>query len=164
MDTLNALQRRCADVDFFVMASNVLRKAVARFGRKKEWAGRSGAYLCIADASSGLPLFIALVGEVPDDKGEKYLVFCQEKARRLAAYREHQTSYESRDPGQNKWGGAVRGGEFIFSMSGLPELGDEAVMLALLCDLKEATQSPIFGGREPVQLGHQNEYWDELVV
>ncbi len=96
---------------------------------REEWAGQRGGYLCIADGINGLPLVTVLMGEVSLQKAPKYLEFCQEKAARLAGHRDHESSYESRNPGKDRWGGAVRCGNKIFSFSGLPELGDEAVML-----------------------------------
>ena len=95
------------------------------------WKDRSGGYFCLADAETVLPLLIMAVGQVPVEKAGKYLSFCQEKAKRLAEHPDHLSSWESRNPEKEQWGGAVRVGEFIFSFSGLPEMGDEAVMLAV---------------------------------
>ncbi len=108
----------------------VLRESFLLFEHDSAWSGRTGAYFCLANRMTGLPLLIASVGSVHSDKVEKYLTFCQEKAKRLRN-NGRLSSWESRNPAKNQWGGAVAiNDDLIFSMSGLPELGDEAVMLA----------------------------------
>jgi hypothetical protein len=99
-------------------------------------AGRLGGYFCLA-TSSGLPLLVASCGSPGEGKAEKYLAFCQEKARRLGSQPEHSLSLESRDEAQDRWGGAVRGGNFIASFSGFPERLDEVVSAAVLCMLDD---------------------------
>ena len=66
---------------------------------------------------------------MPAERGQKYLELAQEKARRLAEHPDHWSSWQSRNPDEGKWGGAVNAGAYIFSFSGLPELADEAAML-----------------------------------
>lgn len=89
--------------------------------------GSLGGYLCIAREEDGLPLAVILFGDMPREKCEGRLEFSQEKAKRLASHPDHKTSWESRDPANNKWGGAIRGKKYIISVSGLPEELDEVV-------------------------------------
>lgn len=112
-------------------ASIFLEEAALLFEGREGWEDRKGGYLCIANAETGFPGAVVLIGSIPTEKAEKYLSFSMEKARRLASNPQHVSSWESRDPEQNRWGGAIRIDELIFSFSGLPELGDEALMLAL---------------------------------
>lgn len=93
---------------------------------------RQGGYFCFAMTEgnpSALPTLIVGVGTVPPEKGPKYLAFAQEKARRLFYLPTHRSSWQSRNPDRNMWGGAIAAGPYIFSFSGLPEHGDEAAML-----------------------------------
>ena len=77
-----------------------------------------------------------VVGFFPSDKRRKYLEFSQEKGRRLFLNRTHLSSYQSRDVKSKCFGGAIRSKYLILSFSGLPELGDEAVCLALAVHFK----------------------------
>lgn len=69
------------------------------------------------------------VGELPADS--RALAFCQEKAHR-ALKSGSSSSWLTRDPEKNQWGGAIRVHEdVIFSSSGPPEKVDEALVLVL---------------------------------
>jgi hypothetical protein len=98
---------------------------------------RFGGYWCALEngAEAILP---ELVGKVrAAEKARKYSDLCMEKAVRLwQMFREHShvLSWQSRDPDNGLWGGAVmftddRGRKWILSFSGLPEAADEAAML-----------------------------------
>ncbi len=121
------------DYDYLMFLASQSRAAVEsilqQFQGQEGWAGRGGGYLCIAEGENGFPLCTVLIGEVSLQKAPKYLSFCQEKAVRLASHPDHEASWESRNVEKNQLAGAVRFGELILSFSGLPELGDEAVML-----------------------------------
>jgi hypothetical protein len=107
--------------------------------------GRTGGgYLCIANGDSGIPLLIAKIGEPNPLKCEKYLVFCQEKVRRLFQHPDHHLSRSSRDPALDQWGGAVRGKHHLLSFSGLPEHLDEAFMFLLAGEFDELTNKQIY--------------------
>lgn len=110
-------------------AKMVLHVALKLFGAQSGWQEKSGMYLCVADHKTGLPLAVVPIGQVPVERAEKYARLSQEKALRLAQHPEHSSSWESRNQLKDEWGGAVRVGVFIISISGLPELGDEAVAL-----------------------------------
>lgn len=122
-------------------------KAAGRLGLENEdgdWLGRSCAYWHLALVDTDVSFGALLGGEGPNyDRREKYALFAQEKAFRLelmiddegADAPRHLTSWESRKPEEDQWGGAVvltiGGTEYIFSMSGIPEEGDEAFNLIL---------------------------------
>jgi hypothetical protein len=114
------------------LAGSIVLDAVHLFAGFEGWDGKKGAYFCWADdVQTGAPSFILRIGEVQPEKSEKYLTLCAEKARRLAGYPDHFSSWQTRNPNQNLWGGAVRG-YALLSLSGFPELGDEACMLVLM--------------------------------
>jgi len=96
---------------------------------------KNGAYLSVTDWDGRLHVAV-LIGEVPDkDNALKYASLCQEKALRLAQFKEHVSSWQSRNESENKWGGAIRVQGLIFSFSGLPEHWDEACAVTLAYSL-----------------------------
>lgn len=99
--------------------------------------GKKGGYFCLADMQTGIPELLVMYGDPENPAGKaKYFSFAQEKAMRLAQNKHHKSSFESRIPENSKWGGAIRGHQYIYSFSGFPEIVDEASMLltALLLD------------------------------
>jgi len=86
-----------------------------------------------------------LVGRVPTDKFPKYEEFSREKAERIIRNlkngESHVSSWQSRDPDRERYGGAIMvhipawqvgGGApsvAILTFSGLPEKADEALMI-----------------------------------
>jgi len=95
--------------------------------------GRNNGYCTVANGVNGRPLLIFQVGECPEDKAAHRIDLSQEKALRLIqrANAPHLSSWQSRAPVNDRWGGAVRGNGFILSFSGLPEDADEAVSLVV---------------------------------
>lgn len=96
---------------------------------------RQGGYFTIVDRAIEQVLLVSRIGQIKTEEANNYLLFSQEKARRLMLSPDHISSWQSRDPKNDKWGGAIKTPEFILSFSGLPELGDEAVMLLTAWDL-----------------------------
>jgi hypothetical protein len=94
---------------------------------------KPGGYFAVFfDQPDGLPLLVVKVGEQDPQKAPDSLRRCLEKGKRLQDCPEHQSSWQSRNPDADEWGGAVRYGDFILSFSGLPELADEELMLWML--------------------------------
>jgi hypothetical protein len=87
---------------------------------------KQGGFLCIAD-KTGRPLVIHALGSPTAEKWDACLAFCEEKVRRLGMNPTHQRSWQSRNPEQLQYGGAVRGEDFIVSFSGFPEELDEVI-------------------------------------
>lgn len=94
---------------------------------------REGGYFCIAERTNPIvPIAIVLIGEVVStEKREKYFNFAREKAKRLGdiPIPAHVSSWITRDPERDKWGGGITTHNYYMSFSGLPELADEAAML-----------------------------------
>ncbi len=113
----------------------VLAKAQKTFAQAMslmEDPTRIGAALTIFNTDPAKPLnFTAFVGAPPSDKAQMYYGFSIEKARRLLDCSPDLSSYQSRDPENEKWGGAIRSEPIIISISGFPELWDEAIGLAM---------------------------------
>lgn len=103
---------------------------------------RQGGYFCLVEKEGNplaLPTLVLGIGAVPAEKGPKYIAFTQEKAKRLAEHLDHVSSWQSRNPDEDKWGGAIVAGPYIFSFSGLPELADEAAMALAAVELDYMT-------------------------
>lgn len=96
---------------------------------------RQSGYFTLRDITSGRVIFILMLGQVPNEKQEKYLQFSLEKGDRL--YKDYKknfknfSSWQTRDPDKDKWGGAIRAGKYVLSFSGLSELLDEALVLEI---------------------------------
>lgn len=131
-------------------ADPILRFAMEAFDVK-------GGYLHVTN-QAGLMIFAAAYGEMSDEKAEKYSHFAREKALRLAGHPSTCSSWQTRNLGENKFSGAIRGRLHILSFSGFPELLDEAAMLVLAIetrqlDITEATLIAQMSG---------NSYFSEL--
>jgi hypothetical protein len=90
---------------------------------------RNYGYFTVRSRQSGQVIFILRIGKCPPERAEKCLALSQEKGRRLFETKELISSWQSRDPEQERWGGAIVTEEYILSFSGLPERADEALML-----------------------------------
>ena len=96
-----------------------------------EMRGRTGCciYLCPVDEPRHTIVW-HLIGQVPEDKRDKYFAHAQEKPHRLAKHHYLMLSYECRNEAYLQYGGAIRGEKYFHGVSGLTEDADE--MLALL--------------------------------
>jgi len=96
----------------------------------EENKNRHSGYLTLMNATNGRILLVVQIGNCPQTKARKYFDFSQEKAGRLFIHPDHSSSWQSRIPETNQWGGAIRTtNDLILSFSGLPELADEALGL-----------------------------------
>jgi len=100
---------------------------------------KKGGYVSIYSLGAKRLEFVSIVGKpVPQEKWSAYSYNSEEKGARLISTHfelGHMTSYESRDPDNGKWGGAIVADNYILSFSGLPEQADEAVMMAVAIEL-----------------------------
>lgn len=106
----------------------------------------AGGYVTIA-RPDGLPLVTFGLGRVALENASQYLAFSMEKARRLggaATVYKHVLSRQSRNPAEEKYGGAVLDKRFITSFSGLPEDLDELYSALLQCRIGEATPEKMY--------------------
>jgi hypothetical protein len=122
---------------------------------------RRGGYLTVIVRGEPEISLCAVVGSFINDAKE-YLVFSQEKAKRLRTLsRRHVLSSQSRNPDKNRWGGAISAGLRIISFSGLPELVDEAVVTAAAYWLGEITEY-----EQALRIAEisQNPFTEELIA
>lgn len=134
------------------LAEKVLEKALEIL--KSQGEDDTGAYLTVF-SDTPLPLNVTIpLLVIPAEKIEKYSTLSSEKAGRLFRNPKHRTSYESRDmsadirvPGDKwgRWGGAIRAGNIILSLSGLPELWDEAVVWVVAIRMNLLNESEVLG-------------------
>lgn len=89
-----------------------------------------GGFFSFRDPDGTLKMFVG-IGDVWEEKLPKYMEFSLEKSRRLLTYPEHLSSWQSRRPELNEYGGAIRTPHGLLSFSGLPEELDEALNLAI---------------------------------
>lgn len=96
---------------------------------------RQSGYLCVYLMSEGgdksqLILHQA-IGDVPADKVRSYREVSKNKCWTLSVNRSqgHVSTFQSRDPANNKWAGGIVVGNLAVAFSGLKELVDEAVVL-----------------------------------
>jgi hypothetical protein len=114
------------------------KESIEKLTQMFEEEKKNYGFLTIMDKDGYLLLPPTEIGNVPLEKREKYSSYSLEKAKRLQSnIKRHFTSYESRDPENGKWGGAISvNNNLIFSFSGLTEHGDEAIMLRLAKKVK----------------------------
>lgn len=103
---------------------------------------RRGLYAFVGTARNDQefqPFFHEPIGIVPPDRAEKYMKFSAEKPWRAYQLGDV-TSFTSRDPDNNQWGGGIVTGGWLIGVSGLPEQWDEAVVVvsAVLSGLESA--------------------------
>lgn len=120
------------------LATKIMPGVAAQFGN-----GRNGGYIYICDAE-GNQLLHKKLGDPDPEKMNKYREFSREKAERLLKNSDHDLSWQSRNPDESQWGGAVRlPSGHILSFSGLPELYDEAFCATVADVMEWATQTQL---------------------
>ncbi len=118
------------DVDLPFLIETVLPHVLAEVARVSDMRDREGGMFVLMRAVTGeIIVGPKQVGQINNGKEDKYAEFAQEKPVRLLEHPDHCLSWESRDPDNNKWGGAVNDGLFVWSFSGLSEEQDEALVL-----------------------------------
>lgn len=121
---------------------------------KADRPDKTGGYLAWTD-SNGTPFIAGLMwGIMPVDKAAKRQEYALEKATRLTLHNLHRTSYRSRNPKEERWGGAIRAGEHILSFSGFPEKWDEAAMFVLAIKLGWISRDDVFRHISPKRNPH----------
>jgi hypothetical protein len=110
----------------------VVPQMLAALIKQRRPRGDKGGAYCIVDPKTRECIIPpTIVGIVREDKRERYLALCLEKALRLAEHdaEGHCLSWQSRDHDQDRWGGAIHDGLHIWGFSGMKEDQDEAIML-----------------------------------
>ncbi len=123
-------------------AERILGLAIAHLRSAGQPPDKCGGYLAIVELGRGDLEMLVGLGYSSPEKVDKRMEFAIEKGKRLYGLTDF-TSYESRKPEIDRWGGAVRGRELIFSFSGLPELWDEAAMFVLAIRLGQLRETDV---------------------
>lgn len=107
--------------------------AIATTHFADQLGGRAGGWFCMLSPITKQVLngFHFPIGTIPPEKDNRCKGLSFEKALRLSQHRNHLSSWQSRKPEVSMYGGAIRGYNYLFSFSGLPEIWDEALMLTL---------------------------------
>lgn len=122
----------------------IVEKALIEFLKLPENRdlGKKGGLFTLKDRNGRFVFSTHEIGEVPAKKVTKYRNLSREKADRLTANPDHISSWQSRDPEEKKYGGAILVGDLILSFSGLTEHGDETVMLLTAMKILEGRFDP----------------------
>jgi hypothetical protein len=110
-----------------VSVLNFLRK---EWPEKADLKDRKGGYYCVAELN-GSTISVTRICVVRDEKRERYESLAQEKVQRLGQNPRHVLSLQSRDEAKDRWGGAVRGQEYLHGFSGLTERLDSLVSIGI---------------------------------
>jgi len=101
-----------------------------------------------------------IIGDVPQPKCLHYIRYAQEKARRLKANPELESSWRNRNPAEEQYGGGICAGGYILSFSGLAELTDEALVLAIAARVGLQTEESL---RDIAHLSGSHELFHTLL-
>lgn len=127
-------------VKFLQVAGGILQVFLKLPGNPKP--ERKGCYIGLFYKPEARFLTVSQLGDFSEpDFARRCYGYCQEKALRLAAHIGHISSWQSRSEEAEKYGGAITaptyslslpvGKDLILSVSGLPEYGNEALVLTL---------------------------------
>lgn len=129
---------------------------------------RGRGYLTLMDGITGKILFTIPFGRIPNAKLEEHFKLSQEGATRLfnvGLLLGHTTSYESRDPSKDQYGGAIyvnlHSTVVILSFAGSPELLNEAMMTVLAKGLSIEVCKPI---RTKIEAFERNPYSEQMYL
>ena len=142
---------------------NILETEVAKAVKLSDDPTRLGGYFCLA-RKDGTVLFITMGGKANPERKVRHLGLCQEKASRLAvnhASLGHVSSFQSRNPSEDKMGGAILTNDYILSFSGLPELLDEALVLNIAQNLPNFISKEIY---ERIILESKNPFVGDIIM
>lgn len=124
----------------------------------------TGAFVCVVEiGKDGFLLEPMLVGEIDTEKGKKSFLLCQEKAHRLEAHLDSDVvSWQSRNPQNSEWGGAIlaqddHGRKYAIGISGLPEIMDEVAAFII------AVEAELLHPQEAIENGEISGSADLLV-
>lgn len=103
---------------------------------RSKWDNHFGGCFCLMDNATGKIILLAFIGDPAESKWDKYAKLAQEKAIRLFKHPKDQTSFDSRDDEKERYPGAVRGKQYIYSFSGFPAYGDTLTMACVAVEVE----------------------------
>jgi hypothetical protein len=137
MPKIGGVQRE----DFIRAAEEVFAKYIVMPDNPKP--DRVGAYLSVFDKSQQKMLFVIELGYCKPEMADRWFHYSLEKLERLWSNRSkgHISSWQSRDKGMYKYGGAItapedskglkEGHKLIGSIAGLTDHSEEAILLVI---------------------------------
>lgn len=120
----------------------------------------SGGFINIADLRNGSTFILSICGKIQKENIIKRRAEAQSAAKRLSDHPCDLSSWSSREPLRDRFGGAVRGNNFIFSFAGFSEAMNEAMMVLLL---SATIQIVAKNAREILRIS-RNEQWGDLCI
>jgi len=140
---------------------DLVQKVMAQLKASCDVQGDSG-YITVLDAVTGAVLFTCMANNCPAETAGRHYDSSREQAIRLFSNPGQVTSFESRDPASDEWGGAIRAGSLIISFAGLD---DELVNEAVVCGVACRTHW-VFRGRDFARIFEisRNPYLSSLMV
>lgn len=96
----------------------------------EKYSEKEGGYLTILNAVTGAVIAIIAIGKIPVDEQEKHFKASLEQARRVF-FSKLSSSFLTRNPEDEKYAGAIRANEYIYSFFGHSEENNEVISLML---------------------------------
>lgn len=120
---------------------------------KVESAKRYGGFLIAGKFDKGETVTHLMLkfGDVPESELPNYQKWAMGKVQSLQENPDHVSSRQSRNPDLDRWGGAIRAGEYFLSFSGFEEDEDEALVLLLAIELS------LLGGSRALEIVHYSK-------
>ncbi len=152
------------------VVQEVAGTAQSLFAADSKWEGRDTGYFCLADAKHGRALYaptpIGTPGKMSPESVAKRIFVVQEKPGRAARHPEHVSSWESRNENAlpwGEWGGSALISGFRPSLTGYPELGDEAIILVAMIIWSDRDPS-VIAEAEEIAWRSSNPYFTMLLL
>lgn len=104
---------------------------------------RNGGVLIVTRAgpNQSIPVLMITIGSTSEDMRTICQRWALEKIISLDEHPEHVSSWLVRNPEKNRWGGAIRTNNYLFSFSGLEEDEDEVLMVLVAIKLGFITEA-----------------------
>lgn len=140
----------------------VWSEVIGKFVDEDKRPKGTGGYYAFLEEGKRFPSVIAKVGDLPVDEQEVKMFFtlAREKCHRLALHPEHVSSFQSRDEGSGRFGGAVRVQGGRLAISGYDQDEDEGIALVAAMNGKWLTSD---GAAEIARISNNRFYWDDLL-
>lgn len=141
--------------------AHFLKVAIGLFGKESSWHGCEGGYFCIANHKTGLPYLIVPIGKTSNSRAESYFALCQKEIRKLAGHPRYASNRQCSETNPREYACAVRGGKYIFSLSGFPAPGSETILASVVAMLEDA----IWADTQIILLpaASDNPYWPPML-
>jgi len=137
-----------------------LHRAVAAFSSLPNQGENNYGYFTLRDGLTGQVLLMRQIGTCPLDRVDKCFQLSIEKGERLykGSKEGFVSSWQTRDIKSIQRGGAIYFPHLILSFAGVPELGDEAIVLSVAMQMEWLS----FEEAEHIALISKNNFFYQL--